>query len=189
MNSLHKSRGFTLIELLVVISVIGMLSSIVLASLNSARVKARDAERVQSINQLRNAIELYYNDTGHYPNTPYNGGTLADCWIPGGGNWIIDGDASLAASYNWSTGYISKQAHDPVDNCCWPSGNCGSAGTAGTYEYWSNGQKYVIAARLENVASPLRAQVTHPGITDPGCGLYENGGCWGLGYYVYAVGN
>lgn len=62
------SSGFTLIELLVVVSIIGVLSSIVLASLTTARAKARDAERLSDLHQLRNAFELYANDHGgKYP--------------------------------------------------------------------------------------------------------------------------
>ncbi|MEK7621655.1 MAG: prepilin-type N-terminal cleavage/methylation domain-containing protein [Patescibacteria group bacterium] len=60
-------HGFTLIELLVVISIISLLSSIVFASLNQARVKARDSKRVQDLIQLRNALELYRADYGRYP--------------------------------------------------------------------------------------------------------------------------
>lgn len=65
----NKSLGFTLIELLVVISIIGLLSGVVLAALNSARSKARDAQRVQDIGELRKAIALYYNNNGTYPNS------------------------------------------------------------------------------------------------------------------------
>lgn len=65
--SMKKQRGFTLIELLVVIAIIGILSSVVLASLNSARVKARDARRVADIKQLQIAEELYFDAKGFYP--------------------------------------------------------------------------------------------------------------------------
>ncbi len=59
--------GFTLIELLVVISIIGLLSSIVLASLNSARMKANDSARISDVKALKSAVEMYYNDTHMYP--------------------------------------------------------------------------------------------------------------------------
>ena len=62
-------RGFTLIELLVVIAIIGILASIVLASLNSARVKSRDARRIADVKQIQLALELYYNDNAIYPAT------------------------------------------------------------------------------------------------------------------------
>lgn len=63
-----SGAGFTLIELLVVISIISLLSSIVLTSVNSARAKARDARRMADITALRNALALYYDDTnGSYP--------------------------------------------------------------------------------------------------------------------------
>ena len=60
-------KGFTLIELLVVIAIIGILSSIVLASLNSARKKGRDARRVADIKQIQLALELYYDANSNYP--------------------------------------------------------------------------------------------------------------------------
>ncbi len=67
-----NKKGFTLIELLVVISIIGLLSSVVLASLNSARAKARDARRLSDIHQIQLALALYYDDNNNtYP--PDNG--------------------------------------------------------------------------------------------------------------------
>jgi general secretion pathway protein G len=66
-SRIKKDQGFTLIELLVVIAIIGLLSSIVLASVASAKVKARDAERVSQIHSIRNALELYRNANGSYP--------------------------------------------------------------------------------------------------------------------------
>jgi len=66
--------GFTLIELLVVISIIGMLSSVVLASLNSARAKARDASRIATLKQIQVAIEVYAQDhDGKYPGNTKDG--------------------------------------------------------------------------------------------------------------------
>lgn len=62
-----NSRGFTLIELLVVVAIIGVLSSVVLASLNSARAKSRDARRISDMRNLQNAMELFYDQTGKYP--------------------------------------------------------------------------------------------------------------------------
>ena len=64
-----KKRGFTLIELLVVIAIIGILSGVVLASLNTARVKARNAQRISDARQVQLALEFFFDDqaTGAYP--------------------------------------------------------------------------------------------------------------------------
>ncbi len=63
----QNKRGFTLIELLVVIAIIGILASVVLASLNSARAKAHDARVVSDFEQLGKALQLYYSDYGTVP--------------------------------------------------------------------------------------------------------------------------
>ena len=62
-----RTRGFTLIELLVVIAIIGILSAVVITSLNSSRAKARDAQRKAELTEIQKALELYANDYGHYP--------------------------------------------------------------------------------------------------------------------------
>ncbi len=64
---MNKNRGFTLIELLVVIAIIGILAAVVVASLNSARQKSDDASRMQAVQQMHSALELYVNDHGHAP--------------------------------------------------------------------------------------------------------------------------
>ena len=55
-----------MIELLVVIAIIGILATIVLVSLNTARKKARDARRVSDLRQMALALEMYYDATGGY---------------------------------------------------------------------------------------------------------------------------
>jgi len=71
----NKNKGFTLIELLVVIAIIGLLASVVLLALNSARAKSRDAKRIADMRQIATALELYFNDNSSYP-TSATGGSL-----------------------------------------------------------------------------------------------------------------
>lgn len=81
-----NKKGFTLIELLVVVAIIGLLSSIVLASLNSARSKARDARRMEDLKQIQIALELYYDKYGSYPSTGGTGSWKGgNCITPLGG--------------------------------------------------------------------------------------------------------
>ncbi|OHA08386.1 MAG: hypothetical protein A3B37_01630 [Candidatus Sungbacteria bacterium RIFCSPLOWO2_01_FULL_59_16] len=70
LNNLRRGgrKGFTLIELLVVIAIIGILASIVLASLNTARQKSRDARRISDVKQIQLALELFADSNSQeYP--------------------------------------------------------------------------------------------------------------------------
>ena len=58
------NKGFTLIELLVVIAIIGILSSVVLASLNTARGKGANAAVKSNLNNVRAQAELWYDTKG-----------------------------------------------------------------------------------------------------------------------------
>ena len=116
------SRGFTLIELLVVIAIIGILSAVVLASLNTARSKGNDAARISDVKSLETAMELYYNDNNAYP----QGGCGPDCGVNISGlssslvpkdipvipsNLIADGDQYAWSSSGYGYGlYIYTQA-------------------------------------------------------------------------------
>src|SRR5574344_1835843 len=75
---MQKNKGFTLIELLVVIAIIGILASVVLASLNSARAKGADAAIKSNLANARAQAELYYDSN----NASYDGvcdaGSTAD---------------------------------------------------------------------------------------------------------------
>jgi prepilin-type N-terminal cleavage/methylation domain-containing protein len=62
-----NKKGFTLIELLVTIFVIGFLLTVAFIAFENARSKVRDAKRVANIDQIRKALDLYFNSQEKYP--------------------------------------------------------------------------------------------------------------------------
>ena len=95
-----KQKGFTLIELLVVIAIVGILASVVLASLNAAREKAADAKRIAEMRTFSTALHSYYSDNGEYPPSPNTS--------PGEeANWVAVGNTLV------SGGYLGAVPQDP----------------------------------------------------------------------------
>lgn len=142
MQGKHKKGGFTLIELLVVISIIGVLSTIAMTSLNGARMKARDARRLSDMEQIKTALELYYADHGAYP-PMFSGPGSEAC------------SAITSAPSGWLSPYMNTVPADPV----W------SGSLPHTYEYcqkYSGGfdtQTYVLWASLEASAGNVNSSV------------------------------
>ena len=117
-----NNKGFTLIELLVVIAIIGVLASIVLASLNTARKKSRDTRRVADMNQAKLALELYFDSNTQYPNTgTYDATTNAQ---GGGTDRLVPtfiaswpGDPITGTAYMYYAG-TENRADDAANNLC-----------------------------------------------------------------------
>lgn len=108
---MKKNKGFTLIELLVVIAIIGILSAVVLASLNTARDRGADAAKMANLNNIRAQAELSY-DKGS--NDGYDGvcdddiverailgskGTIADNCFDSAAEWAAT--VELSGSNGW----------------------------------------------------------------------------------------
>ncbi len=108
-----KSKGFTLIELLVVIAIIGILASVVLASLNSARAKGADAAIKSGLANARAQAELYYDGNSQsYANVCVTTGTGIKTMVDGaalaGGISTVSNASSSAQTAGTAVCYDSS---------------------------------------------------------------------------------
>ena len=131
-----NKKGFTLIELLIVVAIIGLLSTLAVVALGSARVKARDSKRLADLKQLQTALELYYTDNNSYPT----------------GSGVELGSTS-AACLN-STGFTTAGCANPYMGVV-PSGP-----NSDVYSYTAASSTYTITATLEGDVNGLSGAVT-----------------------------
>ncbi len=113
---MNTKKGFTLIELLVVIAIIGILSSVVLASLNTARDKGTDAAIKSSLTNARAQAELFFDAGQTYEGVCTAGTNNISTMVTGAaqrllGSNTVGGDA-VAFSYNRAGGAGSAVCHD-----------------------------------------------------------------------------
>ncbi len=132
-----NKKGFTLIELLIVVAIIGLLSTLAVVSLGSARVKARDSKRLADLKQLQTALELYYTDQNAYPPAPAValGTGAASCL-----------NATGFGNTGCSSPYMGAVPADPK--------------SPAVYTYTAASSSYSISATLEGTVSGLSAGIT-----------------------------
>jgi len=109
-------RGFTLIELMIVIVILGILMGTVLPRLTGAQSRARDTARIADLNNISQALEVYFSDFGKYPDEKCSG--IAGNYCGGGAsadvvNCLDDaasagaaGDIDPTDTYNVLKGYM-----------------------------------------------------------------------------------
>ena len=115
-------RAFSLIELLVVISIIALLSSVVLSSLNVARSKARDARRLSDMKQVQTALELYKSTYDTYPNMDGTGIRQNSCFDNGNGGTAV-GQWERALTPLVTEKLLPELPRDPLNNSIISSAN------------------------------------------------------------------
>lgn len=133
--SQNKDNGFTLVELLVVIAIIGLLSTLAVIALGSARQKARDSKRLSDLKEMQMTLELHYTDKNAYPVEP-QAVTL------GIGNYACLNNGGFGAS-GCANPYLDPIPVDPDDS---------------NYTYVSqDGSTYALSAILEGDIGGLSA--------------------------------
>lgn len=139
-KSLSLQSGATLVELMVAISIIVFLASLSVVILREAQIKTRDTIRANDLQAISQALNVYHQDTGHYPST-------AGQWWGSCAQDACHADWGLATS-DWipdlAPKYISYLPLDPLADSC--LGRC--------YLYRSDGQDYKVLAQF--VESPIR---------------------------------
>ncbi len=147
---MHKKSGFSLIEVLVVIGIIGLLATIVTVATGTARTKARDARRLDDIQQVKTGLDLYYNTGGGYPATDaWNTAQAASAVMACSGTDTLRVPQDPIHATNSSFAYTYTQGGDSSSGC---GGNVytdykiqfqtearTSIGAAGTYYLSSKG--------------------------------------------------
>ena len=150
-----KNKGFTLIELLVVVAIIGILATVVLASLSSARERARDARRLSDMKTIYTALVQYDLDHGFVPDT----GTYTDGADIGG--WDISSESDAFLGFLVDGGYLSTVPVDPIN----VKAGAGSGYTSGDgfYRYFcSSGEGVRLDYMRESDSTQVNYSATLP---------------------------
>ena len=109
-----------------VIAIIGLLASVVLLALNSARQKSRDAKRLADVRQIASALELYFNDNNSYPPAL---GSLTTTWLQSLPTFPGPADGCTTASYSYAAAASNASTYQLVFCVSATTGGVSPAGT------------------------------------------------------------
>ncbi|MCC7436319.1 type II secretion system protein [Candidatus Nomurabacteria bacterium] len=159
-SKINYIKGFTLIELLVVVGVIGILAAVVLASLNSARAKGKDAAIKQSMKEFQNLLALEFNDTGSYANLQ------PGAWFP-----------QTACSSSFGGNYATQ-----ARAICTKIVTDGSSWSGAIYKFYAGNS--VSSAQTYSIMGALNNQNTfhcvgNSGNSSTDAGSFTGTGCYG----------
>ncbi len=166
MNIARKNYGFTLIELLVVIAIISLLSSVVLASISSARVKARDSRRSSDIKSIHTALQLYQDKYGCIPTTigPTTCGNASGINFADWGGWDYSA-APTSFLFFLATGtepIMRKVPLDPLNNMTGDD----SPSNSYSYRYYCYSDGLVLGYWTENPSRTYKTSSVLVGLHD-----------------------
>ncbi|QQG50996.1 MAG: type II secretion system protein [Candidatus Saccharibacteria bacterium] len=188
MKSRGRTKGFTIVELLIVIVVIAILAAITIVAYNGIQGRARDSQRVQDMNTIIKALEVYKTLNGTYP---------APVSTTGAAGWEVSTTGSAATNFLSAltgTSGVSKVPVDPTNTGV--VGDLAPARNKENYEYFyyrytagdngcnaARGDYYVVGvARMNGVASGSNSPQS-PGFSCTGRDWsYE--GAWVTGGYT-----
>ena len=156
-NNHQRKRGFTLIELMMAVTILAILAVTGYTAFAQSQMRGRDVKRKNDLVQIAAALEVYYQQNGHYPCA-----STLQTSFGATSNWIIDRavvgkdcgignqDATLSTTYIMLPVDPSNTGNEPWTN--------DSDLSYGYYSAdWANcriGQGYVLVTRLENSNDP-----------------------------------
>jgi len=160
--SFKNIKGFTLIELLIVMIILSALALLLIGNFMSSLTKGKDSKRKGDLNQLRQAVEMYYEDKRTYPpqskadNNDFTTG-VSDTYINKKNPFIVSGKT-----------YINRLPEDP--------------NTSFEYIYITDGTYYRFFSCIENNNDTSEGVSQTGFVGGPSCGT----GCPKCKYTIYS---
>lgn len=150
---MNRRNAFTLIEILIVIAIIAIIASVITVIISSSKKKANNARVESDLAMIKNALEMYYKETGTLP--------VSESWCK------ISTETGGCLSELVAKGYLTTLPLGPQGKC--PSGTVGESDRDKCYYYYNGPDKNFIS--ISGIKNP---QDFGPFADGPGCSVLNN---------------